>query len=61
MSKYVIICPNPYRDIDYKYTLYIYDKLTAAGVRCSVHPLFEDVYSDEVKKLAKEVAVVENI
>jgi len=61
MSKYVVICPNPYRDIDYKYTLYIYDELTAAGVRCAVHPLFEDFNSEGVKKLAEEVAVVENI
>ncbi len=61
MSKYVVICPNPYRDIDYKYTLYIYDELTAAGVRCAVHPLFEDISSPGVRKLADEVNVVENI
>ena len=61
MSKYVVICPNPYRDIDYKYTLFIYDKLVAAGVRCAVHPLFDDFSSHAVKKLAEEVTVVENI
>lgn len=61
MSKYVVICPNPYRDTDYKYTLYIYDELTASGVRCAVHPLFEDFDSEGVKKLAEEVTVVENI
>lgn len=61
MSKYVVICPNPYRDLDYKYTLYIYDQLTAADVRCAVHPLFEDFHAPSVKKLAEEVAVVENI
>ena len=60
MKKYVIICPNPYRDIDFKYTLHIYDELTAAGVKCAVHPLFESFDSPMVKKLAEEVTVVES-
>ena len=61
MNKYVVICPNPYRDIDYKYTLYIYDQLTAAGVRCAVHPLFEGYETPAVQALSQEVTVVENI
>ena len=61
MSNYAVICPNPHRDIDYKYTLYIYDALTAAGVRCAVHPLFEDMNAPSVCKLAESVEVVEDI
>jgi len=61
MKKYVVICPNPYRDTAFKYTLHIYDALTAAGVRCAVHPLFEDFSSPEIQKLAEEVEVVEAI
>ena len=59
MNKYVVICPNPYRDVGFKYTLHIYDALTNAGVRCGVHPLFESFDSPEIVALAKEVEVVE--
>lgn len=61
MSKYVVICPNPYRDIDFKYTLYIYDALTAAGVRCAVNPLFEDHSAPKIQALSREVQIVESI
>jgi len=61
MGKYVVICPNPYRDVDFKYTLHIYDRLMDANVRCAVHPLFEAFDAPEIRKLASEVDVVENI
>lgn len=61
MPKYVVICPNPYRDIDFKYTLHIHDELSSAGVRCAVYPLFESFDSPSIRKLAREVTVVENI
>ena len=61
MKKYAVICPNPYRDIGFKYTLHIYDALTAAGIRCAVHPLFEEITSPEIQALAQEVEVVETI
>lgn len=61
MNKYAVICPNPYRDIGFKYTLHIYDALTAAGIRCAVHPLFESMTTSEIQELAREVEVVENI
>jgi len=61
MNKYAVICPNPYRDIGFKHTLHIYDALTAAGVRCAVHPLFESYDSPEIIALSEEVEVVEDI
>lgn len=59
MGKYAVICPNPYRDIDFQYTLYLYDKLTAAGVRCGIHPLFQEISAPEIQKLARIVPVVD--
>lgn len=61
MMKYAVICPNPYRDIDFKYTLHIYDAMTAAGVRCAVYPLFDDIQSPEIQKLAQDVEVVSDV
>ena len=61
MGKYAVICPNPYRDIDFKNTLYIYDALCDAGIKCAVYPLFEDINSPVVQTLKNRVDLVEDI
>ena len=61
MGKYAVICPNPYRDIDFKNTLYIYNALCDAGVKCAVYPLFEHIDSPAVQCLKGRVDLVEDI
>ncbi len=58
MNKYVVICPNPYRDLNFRQTLLIYDALTAHGVQCAVHPLFESYNAPEIVELGKKVRLV---
>ncbi len=59
--KYVVICPNPYRDRDFEMTMLLVDGFREAGVRCGVYPLFVDKQDEQVRELAEKVTLVEEI
>lgn len=59
MEKYVVICPNPYRDNGFKNTIRIHKVLKDAGVDNAVHPLFLEEQSPEVHELAKKVPLAD--
>lgn len=58
MSKYIVICPNPYRDPGFQQTLSIYRELTGRGMRCGVWPLFEPFDAPEIRALGEKVNLV---
>ena len=43
----VVLCPNPYRDTDFKVTMSLKEHLNSRGVETAVSPLFEGDRQDE--------------
>jgi len=52
MTHHVVICPNPYRDIDFEYTLKIHRALAEEGITSTAFPLFVPFSAPEVTKLS---------
>lgn len=52
MTNHVVICPNPYRDIDFAYTIQIYKALADVGITSAAFPLFVPFSAPEVTKLS---------
>lgn len=55
MAKHVVICPNPYRDMNFENAIRIYKVLEAAGIDSAVYPLFVSHEEPEVQELSKKV------
>ncbi len=52
MTNHVVICPNPYRDIDFAHTLKIYRALAEHHITSAAFPLFVPFSAPEVTKLS---------
>ncbi len=52
MTNHVVICPNPYRDIGFEYTIKIHNALAQNGITSTAFPLFVPFSAPEVVKLS---------
>lgn len=52
MTNHVVICPNPFRDIDFDYTVQIHRTLAEEGITSTAFPLFVPYSAPEVTKLS---------
>lgn len=61
MTKHVVICPNPYRDIHFAQTIKIHRALKEKGISSAAFPLFVPFSDPEVVKLSKEIPLTETL
>lgn len=52
MTNHVVICPNPYRDIDFAHAIKIHKALAEEGITSAAFPLFVPFSAPEVTKLS---------
>lgn len=61
MTNHVVICPNPYRDIDFAQTIKIHHALSEKGISSMAFPLFVPFSAPEVVKLSETIPLTETL